>query len=159
MIVDELIGDDEWRSEWTECKVTTLGKRARNKSSKQRQPEARRKRARKDRRGATTAAERRKKNKGGSSPCAVHSFLCCTHFFVACPVIGASGYQPVRTLEAGTAKETKEKKQRRTPEQLKQQWERGERDGLHQCPKCKKIMTSRPDDIHFKTKSCQNNIK
>ena len=154
MIMDELIGDDEWRSEWTECKVTTLGKRARKKSSKQKQPEARRKRARKERRGATTAAERRKNNKGMCSLIAIH---CCSLLYSRLIHVGASGYQPVRTLEAGTAKETKEKKQRRTQEQLKQQWDRGERDGLHQCPKCMKIMTSRPDDTHFKTKTCQNN--
>jgi hypothetical protein len=74
--------------------------------------------------------------------------------------IGGSGYEPVRSLEAGTAKEASEhkpKQQRRSAKQLRENWDNGERDGLHECSRCQRILTSEPNVTHWATQACKKN--
>jgi hypothetical protein len=71
-------------------------------------------------------------------------------------------YDPVRTLEVGTEKEAKEKqidqsvtqKKRRTPQQVLQQWNNGDRSGLYQCEHCLRVYTTKPDKRHWTSTAC-----
>ena len=132
MIISELLRDEKWITEYTESQVEMFGNERKRRADKQRSPAARRKRARIERRAATSASAKRNQ----------------------------SGYQPVRSLEAGTEKEARQEKPRqlrarRTSEQLREQWDRGERKGLHECQRCHRIMTSKPENSHYDTNACK----
>jgi hypothetical protein len=74
--------------------------------------------------------------------------------------LGGSGYEPVRSLEAGTVKEVSEhkpKQQRRSAKQLREHWNNGEKDGLYECSRCHRILTSEPSVMHWATQACKKN--
>jgi len=142
MIITELIGNNKWLNPWIETQAEVSGSERKRRAERQRAPAARQKRARHERRTATTAAVQRR--------------------------VRAGGYEPVRTLEAGSEKEAaalaqahdKPRAPRRTAQQLQEAWNRGERRGLHECNRCHRILTSQPDAAHYSTKKCQiNNSK